>query len=307
MSLGVSDGRALGTALRVISTTEESVARAREAVDRVVADVDAACSRFRDDSELARLNASAGREQRVSPLLFSALQESVRAARLTGGALDPTVGSAVKAAGYDVDFASVAADGAPIRLVARPVPGWERIRLREAGRLVFIPEHVDVDLGSLGKALAADIAADAALRAVGDGGVLVSLGGDIAVAGDPPDEGWQVQVSDSSDAPIDAGAETVSIRAGGLATSSTAARRWRRGDVELHHIVDPATGLPAAGPWRTASVCGGTCVDANIASTAAIVLGDRAVRWLEDAGMPARLVRNDGAVVRIGGWPVRVS
>jgi thiamine biosynthesis lipoprotein len=112
-----------------------------------------------------------------------------------------------------------------------------------------------------------------------------------------------VQVGDSSDDPVSPDAETISIYAGGVATSSTTVRRWTRGGVVLHHIIDPATGLPAQGPWRTATVVAGDCLDANIAATAAIVRGRDAVPWLRRAGLPARLVAHDGEVVRVAAWP----
>jgi thiamine biosynthesis lipoprotein len=95
----------------------------------------------------------------------------------------------------------------------------------------------------------------------------------------------------------------IAIRSGGLATSSTAARRWRRGGDVLHHILDPRSGLPAAPVWRTVSVAAGTCADANMASTAAIIRGEAALAWLAGLALPARLVAESGAVVTIAGWP----
>jgi len=89
---------------------------------------------------------------------------------------------------------------------------------------------------------------------------------------------------------------------GGLATSSTTVRRWRSGTVELHHLVDPRTGRPAESPWRTVSVAAGSCVDANVASTASFLLDD-APAWLESRGLPARLVRIDGETTVVAGWP----
>jgi thiamine biosynthesis lipoprotein len=80
-------------------------------------------------------------------------------------------------------------------------------------------------------------------------------------------------------------------------------RRWRRGGRTLHHIVDPRTGLPADGPWRTVSVAAETCADANAAATAAIVAGKRAEAWLTATGLPARLAGHDGRVRRLCGWP----
>lgn len=305
--IGVADDRAIGTTLRVIVTEARHLDAAKAAVDRVVGEIDQACSRFREDSELSRLQACAGREVRVSPLLLAALRAALRGARLSGGAVDPTVGTAVRTVGYSRDFAEVPADGGPISLTVGAVPGWQRITLNEASHSVIVPAGVEVDLGSTAKALASDLAARAALEAAGGdasgAGVLVSLGGDIAVAGTPPSAGWHVQVADTSAAEVTPDGETIAIRSGGMATSSTAVRRWTRGGVTLHHIIDPATGLPAGGPWRTVSVVAGTCLDANIAATAAIVRGVRAVEWLGAARLPARLVTHDGEVVRVAGWP----
>ena len=93
------------------------------------------------------------------------------------------------------------------------------------------------------------------------------------------------------------------VSGGGIATSGTTVRRWLAGDVELHHIVDPRTGRPADTPWRTVTVAAGSCVDANVASTAAVVLGEEAPAWLAARGLAARLVRESGALVYTGGWP----
>jgi thiamine biosynthesis lipoprotein len=131
----------------------------------------------------------------------------------------------------------------------------------------------------------------------------VSLGGDIAVAGPAPVGGWTIRITDDHAAGPDAPGVDVTIVSGGLATSSTTVRRWRRGSEERHHVLDPSTGLPARGPWRTVSVAAGSCVDANLATTAAIVMGDRAPAWLTDQHLPARLVTHAGDVVVVGGWP----
>jgi thiamine biosynthesis lipoprotein len=291
--------------MHVVVTAPETLEAATVSAQAVVDAIDQACSRFRDDSELSRLGAGDGpREGIVSPLLARALATALRAAELTDGAVDPTVGAAVRNAGYNVDFGAVPADGEALTLTVAPVPGWRRIRLFPATRRVEIDADVEVDLGATAKALASDLAAAAALEAMQGGGVLVSLGGDVSVAGEPPEEGWQIQIAENSRAEITPDGETIAIRAGGVATSSTTVRRWRRGGMELHHIIDPATGLPAAGPWRTVSVVAGTCVDANIAATAAIVRGAAAASWLESAGLPSRLVDRAGAMTRVGGWPV---
>jgi thiamine biosynthesis lipoprotein len=301
--LGIADDRALGSSLRVVVTKPTALMAAKAAVDEVVKAIDLAASRFREDSELSRLNASPERWITVSPLLAQAIAASLRGARLTGGAVDPTIGSAIRLAGYDSDFASVPAEGEPIQLFAQPIPGWQAMQFDAHLRTVRLPRGVELDLGATAKALASDLAAAAASKAIEGGGALVSLGGDIAVTGEPPPGGWPVQASEDSSAPIDDDAETVTIMSGGLATSSTTVRRWTRGGVVLHHIIDPATGLPADSPWRTATVVAGTCVDANIASTAAIVMGHKTLAWLEAHRLPARLVDQRGGVRRVAGWP----
>lgn len=303
MTLEVVDGRALGCTVRLVVTASRAVRVAEAAVAEVLDEVDRTCSRFRPDSELVRLQAAQGREVAVSPMLAAALGVALRAARRSDGAVDPTVGVAVRAAGYDRDFALVPVAGDAVRLAAGAVPGWRSIRLDASRSTVQVPVGVEVDLGATAKALAADLAADAAQRAAG-GGVLVSLGGDIAMRGVPPPGGWRIQVGDDSAAPERAGVETIAIYGGGVATSSITVRRWHRGADSLHHLIDPRTGLPADGPWRTATVAARTCVDANTASTAAIVLGQGAAGWLEATGLPARLIGRDGAVMRRGGWPV---
>ena len=305
--LGIADDQALGGSLRLVVTDPRSLRAAKTAVDQVINAVDQAASRFLEDSELSRLNAAPGHEVVVSPLLGQAIAAGLRGARLTDGAVDPTVGTAIRLAGYDADFAQVIKDGGPLRISATRVPGWQAIRFETATRRVWIPRGVEIDLGATAKALAADLSAKAAAEAIVGGGVLVSLGGDIAVAGDAPVGGWPVQVSEDSGAPLDDGEETVTINDGGFATSSTTVRRWTRGGVVLHHIIDPATSLPVDGPWRTATVAAATCVDANIASTAAIVMGDGAPAWLERRGLAARLVGQDGRVERTSGWPVRAD
>jgi thiamine biosynthesis lipoprotein len=264
--------------------------------------VDAACSRFRDDSELVAVNACAGRRVRVSPRLFEAFEVALRAAALTDGLVDPTVGGALVLAGYDRDFARVR--GSRVRrLRAQRVAGWHVVELDRAAGTVRVPRGVVLDLGATAKALAADRAARAALAATDAAGVLVNLGGDIATAGDPPAGGWQVRVTDSHRAAPDAPGQTVTIASGGLSTSSTTVRRWRRRGGDAHHIVDPRSGAPAAEHWRTVSVAAATCVDANIASTAAIVLGPGALEWLRRRDLPARLVSAAGDERYTAGWP----
>ena len=300
--LGIADDTALGCLVRIIVTRPSHLTAAKKAVDEVVDAIDAAASRFREDSELSRLNARPPTDVVVSPLLAEAIGVALRAARLTDGAVDPTVGFAIKRAGYDRDFAAVPANGSPIRVTATPIPGWRAVEFSPSSRRLRLPRGVELDLGATAKALAADMAAKAAIHAIG-GGALVSLGGDIAVAGECPPGGWQIQISEDSAAPIEEGEETVSMTSGGIATSSTRTRSWNRGGRVLHHIIDPSSGLPTNGPWRTATVAADTCVDANVAATAAIVLGKLAVSWLETRNLHARLIDSKGNVVRLAGWP----
>jgi FAD:protein FMN transferase len=293
---------ALGTTVAIVVLGEEAQEPARRAVEAQLAEIDAACSRFRADSELAAVNAARGQTIRVSQLFVEALEVALRAAALTCGRVDPTVGAALVLAGYDRDFADVR--GAPARrLRAARVPGWRVVDLDRRARTVRVPEGVLLDLGATAKALAADRAAQRAFAAGPATSVLVNLGGDIATAGEPPAGGWPVRVADSHLAGPREPGQTVRIASGGLSTSSTTVRRWRGLAGEAHHIVDPSTGAPAGEHWRTVSVAAATCVDANIASTAAIVLGASAHAWLAGVGLPARLVSAAGDVAVTAGWP----
>lgn len=302
--------RALGTSVHLIVRDPAALDPARRMLEADLAAVDAACSRFRPDSELVALDRAprAGRRTTpvlVSPLLAEALGVALRAAAATGGDVDPTVGGALDAVGYDRDFDLVQPDGPPVTLTLRSVPGWREVQLDEQARLVSLPAGVRLDLGATAKAWAADRAAAAIAADLGCG-VLVNLGGDIAVAGAAPDGGWRIRVQDVTGHPDhepDGPAAVVAIQSGGLATSSTTARRWRRGGDVLHHILDPRSGLPAAPVWRTVSVAAGSCTDANTASTAAIIRGEAAPAWLSGLGLAARLVSESGEVLTLGGWP----
>jgi thiamine biosynthesis lipoprotein ApbE len=295
---------AIGTTIRIVVTDATKLRAARALLTDDLAALDAACSRFRGDSELIRLETSAGRPTWVSPLLADAIRAALRGARLTDGDLDPTLGRAMETLGYDRDFASVPVGGGAIRVTVRHVPRWRQIELDETGWLT-VPDGVRLDLGATAKAWAADRSAERVARVLGCG-VLVSLGGDIAVAGVVPLDGWPIRVQDITGdplAPTERPSGLIAIRAGGLATSSTSARKWQRGGDLLHHILDPRTGRPADSDWRTVSVVAGSALDANIASTAAIIRGERAPGWLAQLGLPARLVAVDGSVTTVAGWP----
>ena len=294
--------RALGTGVHVLVTGGD-MAAASAAVRGVLSKVDLAYSRFRPDSELSQINADGGGTRRVSPLLAAAIATSLRAAALTDGWVDPTVGRAMRAVGYDDDFDRVRTRTEPISIRLEPIPGWRAIQFDSRARTIGVPKGVEIDLGSTGKALASDLAAAAALAAMGQGGVLVSLGGDIAMAGDVPAGGWRILVAEDSDTPPASDGEVIALRHGAIATSSTTVRTWRRGEIALHHLIDPHTGVSVESPWRTASVVAATCVDANTAATAAIVRGASAPEWLDGLGLAARLVGITGDVHRIGSWP----
>jgi FAD:protein FMN transferase len=294
-----------GTTATLLVSDPASLEDARAIADAELSAVDRACSRFRPDSELSALNGSGGAVVSVSELFAQLLEAALRAARLTDGDVDPTCGQALAEIGYDRDFALLraAAPQPPLaRRLARPVPGWRCVQLDGERRLAQLTNGAQLDLGATAKAWAADRCADLIAARTGSG-ALVSLGGDIAVVGPPPADGWRVRVTDDHAAGPDAPGQTVTIRSGGLATSSTTVRAWAVGGTRMHHIVNPATGLPAVSCWRTASVAAGSCVDANTASTAAIIRGAGATTWLQQAGLPSRLVRADGTVETTAGWP----
>lgn len=293
--------RALGTYVH-LSTTGD-LHRAVELAEAVLAEIDLTCSRFRPDSDLVRANRRAGRWTEVDPLLCAAVAVALDAARETDGLVDPCLGTALVEIGYDEDLAVVLARGD-----ARAVPpasarpgAWREVEVDAAGA-VFVPAGVQLDLGATAKAWASDLLALTLVDAVG-GDVLVSLGGDIRIAGSGRRD-WPVLVTEHPDgAGDDLEPELVTLDGDGLATSSTLVRRWTAGGVAQHHLLDPRTGRPVTPYWRTVTATGPTCVAANVASTAAIVLGADAEEWLAARHVDARLVGVAGDVRRVGRWP----
>jgi thiamine biosynthesis lipoprotein ApbE len=189
-------------------------------------------------------------------------------------------------------------DGPAIELRIKHVLGWRALEYDPAEHTMRIPAGVAIDLGARGKAWAADRAATAVADSLGVA-VAVDCGGDIAVRGRVPPGGWPIRVCASVD---DGAGQDITVYDGGLATSGTTVRRWRRGGVELHHIINPFTGLPAGTPWVMVSVAAATCVEANAAATAALIIGEGAQAWLDELALPGRLVDVDGAVHYAGGW-----
>ena len=293
--------QALGTQAVLAVTEEEALHEARKCVEREIAAIDKTCSRFRPDSELVRLNARSGEKTAVGELLLEALSRAFAAAAATDGLVDPTIGRTLRLAGYDRTFRVVRNRNGSMRPTFVRDPDWTSIELDVERRTVRVPRGVELDLGATAKALAADRAACNTHAATGIG-VLVSLGGDIATAGAPAG-GWPVRIADDHAEPPESPGPVVVLSEGGLATSGTTVRRWASTAGTLHHIIDPRTGRPAPSEWRTAAVAAASCVDANTASTAAIVLGDAAGDWLSERRLPARLVRYDGVVQTVAGWP----
>jgi FAD:protein FMN transferase len=287
----------------VVTAEPAAIESARELVRAETAAMDEACSRFRADSELARVNALAGLPVRVGPLLAEVVCAALRAAEATSGDVDPTCGAGLEAVGYDRDIEILRRDG--VRVVVHeyiPAPGWRSVDWNPDTCALRTAPGCLLDFGAVAKALAADRASARAARALGCG-VLVSLGGDLATAGPSPADGWQVKVADDHRCGPTAPGRTISVRDGAVATSSTTVRRWQGQSGPLHHVLDPRSGRPAQSCWRTVSVTAANCVDANTAATAALVRGEPAPQWLAGLGLPARLVRHDGTVRTVGGWP----
>jgi thiamine biosynthesis lipoprotein len=232
-----------------------------------------AFSRFRAGSELTRVNATAAPAVAVSDLFAETLADALRAVEQTGGLVDPTLGAALEGAGYDRDFALMRSDHLP------PAPGTPgrapEVALK--GRLLTRPHGIKLDLGGVVKARAVD---DALALLTGPG--FVAAGGDIAASA-----GTVVGLP---------GGETLTLRRGGVATSGTTRRRWRRGGVVQHHLIDPATGCPSSSIWSLVTVAAASCRDADVAAKAAFLLGADGPGWLDERGLPGRFESASGVL-----------
>jgi thiamine biosynthesis lipoprotein len=251
------------------------------AIEGLFAERDRVFSRFRPDSELNRVNCSAGRFVAVSPLFAQTLAVALHAARETEGLVDPTLGAALEAAGYDLDFASLAPVEEPPR--TGPPGAWRSVLL--IGCRVGLPRGLRLDLNGVVKSLAVD---DALKLLSGPG--FVSAGGDVAARG-----GLTVALPDG---------EAVSLRQGALATSSSAKRRWTRNGEVQHHLIDPATGRPSASLWEQVTACGASCLAADIAAKAGFLLGEDGPGWLDRRRIPARFLSPRGSAVANESWAV---
>jgi thiamine biosynthesis lipoprotein len=258
--------------------------------------IDQSCNRFRMDSELTLLNARGDAD--LSLTLEMALVTALESYDVTGGLCDPTILPALLALGYDVDYAEIARRNDTTLRAARPSPGASAITLDLLEHRVSLAPGCQLDLGASAKALATDLVAN---DIAPSGGVLVEIGGDVAVRGRGPDGPWSIGVSDVLE--ISGHEPRVSITNGGIATSSTATRAWLANDQRVNHIVDPRTGTCAEGPYVTATVSAESCVRANAFATAALLWGEDASYHVAQGGCAGRLVRANGGVDYVGGWP----
>ena len=271
MSPEVQSFRAMGADVVVGGAT----VRELETIERLFAGWDRVFSRFRPESELGRVNRDPSPVVVVSKLFAHAVREALGAAAATDGLVDPTLGRAIEAAGYDRDFSRIPAEDA--RPAGPPQPGrWRSVRL--SGRLLARPPGTLLDLNGVVKALAVDAARDAI---AGDG--FVAAGGDVAARGATmvglPRRG------------------SLRLVAGGVATSGPTKRRWRGGGERQHHLLDPRTGRPAASCWDEVTVAAATCLAADVAAKAAFILDADGPAWLDERGLPGRFIRGASVVV----------
>jgi thiamine biosynthesis lipoprotein len=263
--------RAMGTEIQVLTDDADRSAfdLAFDAVAAVFDREESRFSRFRDDSELTRVNRSAGAWTEVSPPFADVLRRAIVGAEETDGQFDPTVLDALTSAGYDRDFRSVrSGDRRPLRSVA--CGRWREIRIR--ANAVRLPRGLGIDLGGLVKGWTADLAAEAAL-ATGLPWVAINAGGDLRLAGAAPT--LEIGIEEPEDR--DEICCRIRIDDGAVATSSVTQRRW---GPERHHLIDPRIGRPACTPVLQATVWAPTCAEAEIASTRAVLEGTLATRDL---------------------------
>ncbi len=259
---------------------------------------DVACNRFRSDSEISRLNSHHDGPVVVSDTLAMALEAALDAAQRTGGLCDPTVLPSLLALGYDRDYDELATANDVELAPTKPAPGIDAINFNREHSTVELQPGCQLDLGASAKALVVDLVAN---DLAPYGGIVVELGGDVAVRGKGPSGPWVIGVSDTLT--ITGDEPRVSFTNGGIATSSATTRTWRASSQIVNHIIDPRTGHFASGPIATATVSASSCVIANAFATAALLWGDDAGYHIAQAGWSGRLVRRDGNVEFVGGWP----
>ena len=265
-----------------------------------VARLEQCLSRFRPDSELSRLNRSAEERVVVSRTLALALDEAARLATATHGRFDPTVLDALEQAGYDRSFELLDLDAlaATPQGPGAPVPGFGLVELDLDGPTVRRPPGLHLDLGGVGKGLAADLVAEG-LVAQGAGSALVAMGGDVRVAGEPPDGGWPVPVEDPRHGSADGRVLGVHhLHSGGLVTSTRRFRCWSRAGTPAHHLIDPATGRPSVSDLAAVIASAPRAGWAEGVAKAALVGGSSvAPALLARTGVRAVLVTIDGSLL----------
>ena len=286
--------RAMGTTVTVVLSARD--VDASGIVEELFAAWEATLSRFRPDSELSRLNASAGRAVCVSPLLLTVVQAALAAARATDGIFDPALEPHLRALGYDRTFDNLVPDG-PAPAVPGPGGAWRTIEIDGVAGTVRLPAGSALDLGGIAKGMAVD-AALGELVNHGVAAAVVDAGGDLAVTGLPPAaSAWPVALE------VRGGEREVAIVSGALATSGISRRAWRRGGVEQHHLVDPRSGASARNDLWSVTAAAASCAQAEVAAKVAFVLGRaEGTRFLLGLGISALLVGRDGAEAIVGSW-----
>lgn len=277
--------------------------RLAEAGRRRIEVLESRWSRFRPDSELNRLAAYSGVPVVVSRDTFMLVERAVRGWEETGGRYDPTVGDAVSAIGYDRSFELLGdrvEDRGPRAAVPR-VPGCSGIELDEVVRAVTLPPGVSIDPGGIGKGLAGDMVV-AELLDSGASGVLVDIGGDLRVAGEPPDgQAWLIAIEDPRDTARELA--RVALLDGAVLTTSRAWRSWSAGGREVHHVVDPATGDASGSDVMSATVVAGEGWWGEVLAKAAFVAGaEEGAALVAAAGATGVLVATSGVVHEIEGF-----
>ena len=287
--------RSMGTTISALSSPADA-AVVTPIVRAVFESWDARFSRFRPDSELSRLNAAAGSPFAASELMIDVVAASLEAAELSDGLFDPALLGRLRELGYDASFELLPGDRPANSLPAWRPGAWREIELDRHAGSIRLPPDAGLDLGGIAKGMAVDAAIDA-LRAAGIQTAAVNAGGDLAVIGSPPGGGsWPIAIDG-------AGERSILLRQGALATSSVLRRRWRVGGEERHHLLDPRTGLPAAGRIASASVAAATCRAAEVAAKVALLLGPRdAALFLARHRLSGLLVLHDASTWRLGDW-----
>ena len=294
-SVALHTFRSMGTDVTV--TTPPHDARAdMSVIEALFAEWDRQLSRFRPDSDLARLNAAAATAHQVGDLLFQATLAAIQAARATDGLFDPLLACRMEELGYDQTFDALLPDRVGGRLRAWHPGGWRSIAVDHQRQTVTLPAGGGLDLGGIVKGMAVDAALTLIVRS-GIPYAAVNAGGDLAVHGQPPNAGgWEIAIDGSVPG-------QVSLDSGALATSSVERRRWQVDGQPRHHLLDPRTGMPATTGVRSASVAAATCQQAEVAAKAALLLGPAAGSdFLLRRNLSGLLVTDGGDALRIGAW-----